>query len=109
MTHELAQLLAATRKALLAGDLAALPPLSEAVEAALEGGWPNGAVADADAAALHAQARENARLLEAAMRGVKAARRRLAEISASRDLVTYDASGQRGVVATSAARQTRRA
>ena len=46
-------------------------------------------------ALLHRKARRNAACLEAAGRGLRAARRRLAEIKATEGLVTYDSHGKR--------------
>lgn len=104
MTDDLARLLHATRAALLEGNLAALTPLAQEIGTALaDGGAP-----PADPVALHALAQDNARLLEAALRGVKAVRRRIDAIAASRELVTYDAAGQRGALAPSAGLPARR-
>lgn len=75
--------------ALLAGDLPALAALAQRIEAAdLPGDR-------ASVARLQGKAQRNARLLEAAMRGVKAARLRVAEITSGPTLTTYDARGQK--------------
>lgn len=94
----LESLLDATRAALLAGDLDALAALSLALETALDGA----PLTAAQAAALRDRADRNARLIAAASRGVRAARRRLAEVTACQGLVTYDAAGRRDVVAAPA-------
>ncbi len=80
--------------ALMAGDLAALAGLTPAIEAAR--------IAPPDRASaerLQAKARRNARLLEAATRGVKAARLRMSEIARGPTLTTYDARGQKAQIA----------
>ena len=78
--------------AVRAGDLAALAPLGDELEAALDG-FP------ADPAALEglrARAERNLACLEAAARGLRAARRRVEEVTAAaRGLDTYDAGGRR--------------
>jgi hypothetical protein len=77
--------------ALIAGDLAALGPLAEAMEKVQ--GW-----SDLDrptAERLRRKADRNGQMLQAAARGVRAAQRRLAEISAEPGLTTYDARGRR--------------
>lgn len=48
---------------------------------------------------LRAKAERNARLLDAAMRGVKAARHRVSEITRGPTLSTYDARGQKALIA----------
>ena len=81
-------------EALLSGDLAALARLTPQIEAA--------SIAPPDRASaerLQAKARRNARLLEAASRGVKAARHRMAEIVQGPTLTTYDARGQKALIA----------
>ena len=80
--------------ALLAGDLAALARLTPGIEAARI------SPADrAEADRLQTKARRNARLLEAATRGVKAARLRMIEITRGPTLTTYDARGQKAEIA----------
>lgn len=98
MASDLESLLDATRAALLAGDLDGLAGLTRQLEAALAGA----ALSPADLAALQLRASHNARLIAAASRGVRAARRRLAEVTACQGLVTYDAAGRRDVVAAPA-------
>jgi hypothetical protein len=86
-------LLDQTAEALLRGDLAALADLTEAIGAAPP---PQDQIS---AARLRAKAERNARLLQAAARGVKAARARLADIALGPVLTTYDARGRRESVA----------
>jgi hypothetical protein len=76
--------------ALLAGDLAALVQLTPQIETASLAA-PDRATAER----LHQKAHRNARLLDAAARGVKAARLRLIEITRGPTLTTYDARGQK--------------
>ncbi|MEY4696962.1 MAG: hypothetical protein RIT14_1390 [Pseudomonadota bacterium] len=81
------------RAALRAADFAALEGITTEI-AALTGQIGRGA----DPAALRRIARlaeANAACLTAAGRGIRAARRRLAELGAGRRLVTYDGAGQR--------------
>lgn len=91
-------LLDAMRGAILAGNLAALGPLGERAEQALTA---PPVLAEADARRLREKAQRNMVCLEAAARGVRAARRRLAEVeaAASGGLGTYDAHGQRAQAA----------
>lgn len=89
----LEDLLDQAAQALLAGnldDLAALTPQIESAD------LPQDRVT---AARLQAKAQRNARLLEAATRGVKAARLRVAEITRGHTLTTYDARGQKAQIA----------
>ena len=53
----------------------------------------------ASAVRLQQKALRNARLLEAATRGVKAARLRMTEITRGPTLTTYDARGQKAEIA----------
>ena len=86
-------LLDAVHGALREGRLSGLATLSDALETALA------AAAAPDRAALEQlaiKARRNARALEAAARGVRAAQRRLAEIgSVQQGFVAYGPSGAR--------------
>ena len=80
--------------ALLDGDLATLARLTPEIEATR--------IAPADHASavrLQGKAQRNARLLEAATRGVKAARLRMTEITRGPTLTTYDARGQKAEIA----------
>ncbi|WP_333816102.1 hypothetical protein [Tabrizicola sp.] len=91
---QLESLLDQAAAALTQGDLAALARLTPEIEAAR--------IAPPDRASaerLQAKARRNARLLEAATRGVKAARLRMAEITRGPTLTTYDARGQKAEIA----------
>lgn len=90
----LEELLDQAAGALLRGDLAALPALTEAIGAKTES-----LAEDApDAGRLREKADRNARLAQAAARGVRAARGRLSEIASGPVLTTYDALGRRASV-----------
>ncbi len=81
-------------EALLSGDLAALARLTPQIETA------SPAAPDrASAERVQKKALRNARLLEAATRGVKAARLRMGEITRGPTLTTYDARGQKALIA----------
>ena len=94
----LGPLLDAVHAALLRGDLQALPGLAEQIESALAA-LPAGDVV----AARHLQdkARRNHPLLEAAARGLRAARQRLDEVRGAHGgrTCTYDGSGRRQMLA----------
>lgn len=99
----LEDLLDQAASALLSGDLAALARLAPVIEAA--------EVAPSDRATaerLHRKAQRNARLLEAATRGVKAARQRMDDIVRGPTLTTYDARGQKAQIAPLGAEHARR-
>jgi hypothetical protein len=96
-------LLDAAAEALLVGNLAALSQLTPQIES-VSITPPDRATAER----LHAKAQRNARLLQAASRGVKAARLRVAEITRGPTLTTYDARGQKALVATSGLEPARR-
>ncbi|MGL4235584.1 hypothetical protein [Tabrizicola sp.] len=81
-------------EALLIGDLAALGALTPQIKTALSALTP-----DAATRRLRDKALRNARLLEAATRGVKAARHRLTEITRGPTLTTYNARGQKAAIA----------
>lgn len=92
MEPDLEMVLDRTCDALLAGNLAALGALGEALED-LAGG-----LAGLDRSAAERvlrKAERNGHLLQAAARGVRAARGRLTEISAAPTLTTYDSRGQK--------------
>lgn len=81
-----------SRAALLAGDMARLADLADAL-----------AVAEppSDPAALHRlrqKAERNAQLLAAALKGIRAARRRLQDLTGQGRSSTYDAQGRRGEI-----------
>ncbi len=80
--------------ALLAGDLAALARLTPGIEAARIT-----SVDRAGAERVQRKAQRNARLLDAATRGVKAARLRMTEIARGPTLTTYNARGQKAEIA----------
>jgi hypothetical protein len=84
-------LLDATRDALLAGDLSALAGLGARVSAEMDR-LP--ALDARDAQRLRTKAERNARLLQAAGRGLRAARDRMAEITSGPSLATYDRDGR---------------
>lgn len=87
----LALILDAVHGALRRGDYAALPALTAAMEEAVEGLDQVGAD---EMRALRARLERNAACLVAAARGLKAAKRRLAEIAQARaGLSTYGATG----------------
>ena len=89
----LSDLLDDVHRALRTGDFAALPGLTAAMEAAEAAPRP---ITAEELKQIRRLAERNARSLIAARRGIKAARRRIAEvISAARGLVTYDRQGQR--------------
>lgn len=96
-------LLDAAAEALLAGDLQALSRLTPEIESARLAP-PDRASAER----LHAKAQRNARLLQAATRGVKAARLRVAEITCGPTLTTYDARGQKAQLPTGGSEPPRR-
>ena len=89
-------------EALLTGNLAGLAALAPQIESA---DIPSDR---ASAERLRAKAERNARLLEAATRGVKAARTRVAEISRGPTLTTYDARGQKAQFAPQGLNPARR-
>jgi flagellar biosynthesis/type III secretory pathway chaperone len=95
MAQALEDLLDQSCTAALAGDLAALATLAPRIEALAD------AVGQLDlptARRLRQKADRNARLLQAAARGVKAAQARLAEISAPPTLTTYDSRGRKDTI-----------
>ncbi|MCB6177957.1 hypothetical protein LHP98_07410 [Rhodobacter sp. Har01] len=102
----LESLLLGTRDALLSGDLSRLGALSEETEQALAAGVPPDA---AEAERLRALAERNRPLLAAAIRGVKAAQRRAAEVAGHGSFVTYDARGNRDILGRAPAAPVRRA
>lgn len=92
----LEDLLDETHKALLAGDLAALAGLDDRLSAAADTLPP---LELATARRLQRKAERNARLLQAAGRGLRAARARMAEIATGPGLATYDAQGRKAALA----------
>jgi hypothetical protein len=89
-------LLDQAREALLAGDLAALSGLDEKIVAAADSLPALGTDA---ARRVQRKAERNAKLLQAAGRGLRAARDRMAEIASGPGLATYDAQGRRAALA----------
>lgn len=88
-----AQLLDQVYDAMLRSDYAALPALGARLEAVLQGAAP---LTEGELQLIHRKADRNGAVLLAAQRGIKAARRRLADVrAASGSLVTYDRSGRR--------------
>jgi hypothetical protein len=101
----LEELLDQAHDALLAGDLAALDRIGAGIEP-LADTLP--ARDHATAERLRQKAERNARLLQAAARGVKAALARLTEIAAAPTLTTYDCRGRRAEVGPMPASAVRR-
>ncbi|OIQ77653.1 hypothetical protein GALL_406500 [mine drainage metagenome] len=103
-------LLDAELDAIRRGELSALEDLSTRTENLLEsliaGPMPDARTLER----LRAKATRNAATLAAASRGVRAARRRLAELfQAAEGLDTYDASGRRNGLGANATKVERRA
>lgn len=102
MQH-LEALLDETAAALIAGDFAALSRLTPQIES------QNIVARDRKTAEiLQAKALRNARLLDAASRGLKSAKQRLSEVTQGPTLTTYDARGQKAQISTLADIPTRR-
>jgi hypothetical protein len=101
----LEDLLDRAAEALVAGDLAELGALTPAIE---ESAATISVPDRATAGRLHAKAERNARLLEAATRGVRSARHRVVEITRGPALTTYDARGLKAVIAPIKAEAARR-
>jgi hypothetical protein len=96
MARNLAAILDDMHAALLAGDFARLnalvPDLEDARAQVVAHGHP-------DPTALRDKARRNALCLQAAVYGVKSARRRIADIAeAARGLTTYDRVGSKATL-----------
>lgn len=101
--RQLELLLDDAAEALLSGNLAALALLTPQIESI------DPKAADRTSAErLRTKAERNARLLEAATRGVKAARLRVAEIARGPTLTTYDARGQKAQIAPVGSEPARR-
>ena len=95
-----AQLLDLMHQAVFAADYAALSGLEDSL--AQEISRPDFALNEAELQLVRRKALRNATCLLAAGRGIKAARRRLADIrGASGGLVTYDRAGKRAAVSES--------
>lgn len=100
---QLEDLLDKTAAALLDGDLATLARLTPEIEVALIA-----PIDRAGAERLQRKSQRNARLLDAAARGVKAARQRMSEIARGPTLTTYDARGQKAEIAPQGREPARR-
>ncbi len=101
--EKLESLLDLAAAALIAGDFDALTRLTPQIEAQ--------SLTSTDrkrAEALRAKAQRNERLLDAATRGVKAARLRLTEVARGPTLTTYDARGQKAQISTFAEARSHR-
>jgi hypothetical protein len=97
MDSDLMAILDATHAALLDGDLDAIGPLALRLDAALDSVH---ACSPDMLALIRAQAQRNARTLQAAEQGVRAARRRLSELQeAASGHRTYGRDGQRAAMA----------
>jgi hypothetical protein len=101
----LEDLLDRAAEALVAGDITALAALAPRIEESAARMVP---VDRASAGRLHQKSERNARLLEAASRGVMAARRRVTEITQGPTLTTYDARGIKAAIAPSGLEAARR-
>jgi hypothetical protein len=101
--RQLELLLDDAAEALLSGNLAALALLAPQIESIslIATDRPT-------AERLRTKAERNVRLLEAATRGVKAARLRVAEIVRGPALTTYDARGQKALIAPIGSEPARR-
>jgi hypothetical protein len=98
-------LLDRTRDALLSGDLAALTKLAPQLAAQAESLQP---LATDVAHRLHQKAERNARLLQSAARGMRAAQDRLVQITTAPSLATYDSQGRKATLAETSAPALRR-
>lgn len=86
--------------AMLASDYGALAGLTVALEQAQQ--WQTNPPTETEIQLIRYRAERNAAVLLAAQRGIRAARRRLADIRASSSsFVTYDSSGRRAEVVES--------
>ena len=95
MTHPLDDLLDQTHRALLSGDLALLGRLAPLVE---EQAFQAGPMEVDTANRLRSKAERNARLLQSALGGLRAARARFLDITGRGSLTTYDALGRKATV-----------
>ncbi len=87
-------------EALLRADYGALEGLSANLDRELHS--PSGKITEAGLQLIQRKAERNATVLLAAQRGIRSARRRLAEIrTTASGLVTYDRSGRRAEVSES--------
>lgn len=102
--QQLEALLDSAAAALIAGDFDALARLTPQIES-LDLGTPDRKTAEI----LQAKALRNARLLDAASRGLKAAKHRMSEVTRGPTLTTYDARGQKAQISPLANVAVRRA
>jgi hypothetical protein len=100
----LEDLLDRAASALTSGNLVDLAALTPLIEASAAQPVPDRATAER----LRQKAQRNARLLEAATRGLRAARTRLREIAEGPTLTTYDARGQKAQIASPGLQAARR-
>lgn len=105
MAHDLAVILDDMHAAILAGDFGRLttlvPGLEDARELAERAGHPNPAV-------IQSKAERNALCLQAAIYGVKSARRRVADIAdAARGLTTYGRDGGKATLSSASPKSRR--
>jgi hypothetical protein len=97
MMHDLATTLDEVRDALIAGSLDQLPQLTREIERLLQGA---DRLSEADMTVIRTKATRNTATLNAAMQGVRAAQRRLADLrEAATGHRTYGPRGQRSAVA----------
>lgn len=89
---ELLQCLMEAREALLSGDFASLTNLTERTENALELGAH---VSEPTLLRLRTVAEENRDLLESALRGIRAAKRRASDLTEAGRFSTYEQGGKR--------------
>ena len=104
-TADLEACLDATRTALMAGDMVTLAKLAGLVEVAIaSSGRPEGPAL----LRVKKKAEANGRILQAALKGVRAARQRAQELSNHGRFSTYDAGGRRDQIGVAAAIPARR-
>lgn len=94
--HDIAATLDLVRARVLSGAITELAPLTERIEQLLSN---LGSLSAADAEIIRSKASQNARALKAAMQGVRAAQRRMADLrEAATGHRTYGPKGQRSAV-----------
>lgn len=102
---EMGSVLTAARNAVLSGNLVELAAFPERLERALATARPRSLK---DAQRIRALAEENDLLLAAALKGVRAARQRLRDLSDSARFSIYESDGQRQQLGVGGERTTRR-
>lgn len=96
MAHKISGVLQDMRKAVTAGEYQLLADLVPALEAAEAEAMSNGVD---DPASVRTQAEQTSACLQAAILGVKSARRRMADIlQAEKGLTTYDRTGTKATM-----------